>query len=372
MRILLIEDRSDDVLLIQRQLVREGLDPVLTTALNEKELREALESASPFDLVLCDFVIPGFSPEQSLQMVREADPDVPFIIISGVVRIEDAVDIMKVGATDFIPKDDLVRLGPSIRRARDDRKERSRRQEAENQLLQLQKLEAIGRMTAGIAHDFNNQLTVILGNLEMLADKVEGDAESVRFVDRAMAATEGGVQLADRLLAFSRKREMALEKISLFQFAEEFAEMFGASFGDGIKFEISVDKNAWSCMADRSQLQTALLNLAINSSDAMEKSGTIRLVGTNVAVGPDFKDGSVVFQPGEYVMLAIEDNGPGIPADIMDKVFDPFFTTKEPGKGTGLGMSMVYGFARQANGHVTISSEEGVGTSVRTYLPRAS
>lgn len=323
MRVLLIEDQADDVLLIQRQLVKEGLDPILTTALNEIEMQEALQSTSQFDLVLCDFIIPGFGPEKALDMVREIDPEVPFIVLSGVIRLEDAVDIMKAGATDFIPKDDLARLGPSIRRALEDRRERRRRQEAENQLLQMQKLEAIGRMTAGVAHDFNNQLTVILGNLEMLSDRVGGDPASARFVDKALAATEGGVKLADRLLSFSRKREMVMENISLPKFAEEFTDMFGASLGDGIGFETSVVDGTWSCFSDRAQLQTALLNLAINSSDAMEKSGTIRLVGSNVAVGPDFKDGAVVFQPGEYVMLAIEDNGPGIPASIMEKVFEP-------------------------------------------------
>lgn len=371
MRVLLIEDQADDVLLIQRQLVKEGLDPVITTAANARETAEALESKTPYELVLCDFVLPGFGAEEALNLVRDSDPDVPFIILSGVVRIEDAVEIMRAGATDFVTKDDLGRLGPSIRRALHDSEERIRRRDAENQLLQMQKLEAIGRMTAGIAHDFNNQLTVILGNLEIVSDRLESDSPVHKFVEKALSATEGGVTLAERLLDFSRKREMSAEVIDLHQFVDEFEDMFGASMGRGVEFETFVDEDAWSCFADRGQLQTALLNLIINSRDAMEDYGKIRLVASNVSVGPNFRDGKAIFDPGDYVSVAVEDTGPGIPSDVIDKIFEPFFTTKGPGKGTGLGMSMVYGFARQAGGHVAVSSEKGVGTSVRIYLPRA-
>jgi len=370
MRVLLIEDQPDDVILVQRQMVKDGLDPVVSTAATATEATQELTTASHLDLVLCDFVLPGFSPEEALALVREHHPDTPFLILSGRVRMEDAVEMMRQGATDFIAKDDLSRLGPSVRRALKDREERQGRRKAEAELLQLQKLEALGTMTAGIAHDFNNHLTAILGILEVLEDRLTTEADTAELLHYARQAAQGGAKVVEGLMSFSRKREMVTEEIDLARFAEDFVATFGATLGPGIELKAEVPEKTWPCKVDRGQLETALLNLSLNSRDAMQNFGSIEISAANVAVGPDFRDGVSLFDPGDYVMISVRDTGAGIAPEALEKIFEPFFTTKPPGKGTGLGMSMVYGFARQSRGHVSVSSEKGVGTAVRLYLPR--
>ena len=242
----------------------------------------------------------------------------------------------------------------------------------ERQLAQAQKMEAVGQLTGGVAHDFNNILTVITGTIEILADGVADDpqlADIARLIDDA--ATRGA-DLTRQLLAFARKQPLQPRETDINALVAEAVHLLRPTLGELVEIESSLEAEAWPALIDRGQLVTAVINLAINARDAMPGGGKLTLETGNVVLDEAYASLNPDTHPGPYVMIAVSDTGTGIPAALRDKVFEPFFTTKEVGKGTGLGLSMVYGFVKQSGGHIKIYSEEGVGTSIKLYLPRAS
>jgi PAS domain S-box-containing protein len=242
----------------------------------------------------------------------------------------------------------------------------------ERRLAQSQKMEAVGQLTGGIAHDFNNILTVITGTIEMLEEAVADRpqlAAVARLIDEAASR---GADLTGRLLAFARRQTLKPEQTDINVLATEAARLLRPTLGEHIEVEAMLEEGAWPALVDRSLLVTALLNLAINARDAMPNGGKLTLETGNVILDVAYAAANPDAHAGPYVMIAVSDTGFGIPAAIRDKVFEPFFTTKEVGKGTGLGLSMVYGFVKQSGGHIKIYSEEGHGTSIKLYLPRAS
>jgi PAS domain S-box-containing protein len=242
---------------------------------------------------------------------------------------------------------------------------------AEAQLRQAQKMDAVGQLTGGIAHDFNNILTVIIGVNEILLDALADRPElaaAARIVDRT---AERGAELTNRLLAFARRQPLKPSATDVNRIIEELMKFLRPTLGEQIEIEARVDTAAWRAFIDPSQLETALLNLALNSRDAMPAGGRIMIETGNVVLDDEYARLNSEVTPGPYAMITVSDTGGGISAAIRDRVFEPFFTTKEPGKGTGLGLSMVYGFIKQSAGHIKIYSEEGQGTTVRLYLPRA-
>lgn len=244
------------------------------------------------------------------------------------------------------------------------------RKKLENQLLQAQKMEAVGQLTGGVAHDFNNLLQVIGGNLQLLEQQLIGDDRKQRHVANALAGVQRGAKLAAQLLAFGRQQPLDPKPTNIGRLVREMDDMFRRTLGEAIEIETVIQGGLWNCLVDRSQIENVLLNLAINARDAMEGAGKLTIEAGNASLDDAYAAEHVEVTPGQYVMLAVTDTGSGIPADIIEKVFDPFFTTKEPGKGTGLGLSMVFGFVKQSGGHVKLYSEEGEGTTVRLYLPR--
>jgi PAS domain S-box-containing protein len=246
------------------------------------------------------------------------------------------------------------------------------RRKLERQLAQSQKMEAVGQLTGGVAHDFNNILTVITGTIEILAEGVADRPELAaitRLIDEAAAR---GAGLTRQLLAFARKQPLQPQETDINALMVEVASLLRPTLGEQIEIESMLEDAAWPALVDRSQLVTAVLNLAINARDAMPGGGKLTLETGNVTLDEAYAEQNPDLQPGSYVMIAVSDTGSGIPAALRDKVFEPFFTTKEVGKGTGLGLSMVYGFVKQSGGHVKIYSEEGVGTTIKLYLPRAA
>ncbi len=240
------------------------------------------------------------------------------------------------------------------------------------QLHQAQKMEAVGQLTGGIAHDFNNLLAVILGNAEMIVeDAGEGVVPPVEIANSIVTAAERGAGLTDQLLAFSRKQTLSPEATKLNEQVEQLVELLRRTLGAMIEVKISGEARLWTALADPGQFQNALLNMAVNARDAMPEGGKLLIETRNVHVDPTSASGQVGCPLGDYVLLAVSDTGCGMPKEVVDRVFEPFFTTKEPGKGTGLGLSMVFGFAKQSEGHVEVVSEEGEGTTIRLYLPRA-
>ncbi|MBT2794758.1 hybrid sensor histidine kinase/response regulator, partial [Paraburkholderia strydomiana] len=244
-------------------------------------------------------------------------------------------------------------------------------QQAEKAVRSAQKMEAIGQLTGGVAHDFNNLLQVIGGNLYLLAKDVVGREQSEQRVRHALAGVARGAKLASQLLAFGRRQPLAPKVVNLGRFVRGLDDMLRRALGEGIQIETIVSGGLWNTLVDPFQVENALLNLAINARDAMKGHGHLTIEAGNAYLDDAYTLANPDATPGQYVMLAVTDTGSGIAPEVLDRVFEPFFTTKPEGQGTGLGLSMVYGFVRQSGGHLKIYSEPGQGTTVRMYLPRA-
>ncbi|MDB5655273.1 MAG: hybrid sensor histidine kinase/response regulator, partial [Tardiphaga sp.] len=243
---------------------------------------------------------------------------------------------------------------------------------AEDALRQSQKMEAVGQLTGGIAHDLNNILTVITGTIEILAEGVADRPQLAAITKMIDEAAGRGADLTQRLLAYARKQPLQPREVDVNALVVEAANLLRPALGENIEVLSVLAGDASSALIDPGQLTNAILNLALNARDAMAQGGKITIETRNVVLAePDAGVGGDGAD-GPYVMIAMTDSGHGIPADILDHVFEPFFTTKEVGKGSGLGLSMVYGFVKQSNGHIRISSDHGHGTTVRIYLPQTS
>jgi PAS domain S-box-containing protein len=243
---------------------------------------------------------------------------------------------------------------------------------AEAQFRQAQKMEAVGQLTGGIAHDFNNILTVITGTVGILADAVADRPQLAAITKMIDEAAERGASLTKHLLAFARKQPLQPREVDVNALILETEKLLQPTLGEQIEIGPLLAADAWTALVDPSQLTTALLNLALNARDAMPAGGKLALETDNVYLDEGYASMHSEVTVGNYVMIAVSDTGSGIPAADLERVFDPFFTTKEVGKGTGLGLSMVFGFVKQSNGHIKIYSEEGHGTTVKVYLPRAT
>ncbi|MGE5540616.1 MAG: ATP-binding protein [Gemmatimonas sp.] len=249
----------------------------------------------------------------------------------------------------------------------------SDRRAIEAQLRQAQKMEAVGQLTGGIAHDFNNLLGVIVGNLDLLRLDMENNPvpRQLELVDRMLDAAERGASLTHRLLAFSRRQTLHPQLVDVNRLVSGMSSMLRRTLGGAIEVSAREAPGLWSAKVDPGHLESAILNLAINARDAMPEGGRLGIEMANVTLGADFVERNPGVEPADYVMISVADNGVGMPPEVLERCFDPFFTTKEVGKGSGLGLSMVYGFVRQSGGHVDIESEPGFGTTVRIYLPRS-
>ncbi|MEH6402620.1 MAG: PAS domain S-box protein [Sneathiella sp.] len=246
---------------------------------------------------------------------------------------------------------------------------------SEEQLRQSEKMRAVGELTGGVAHDFNNLLAVVLGNAELLEERFPPNAVEQQYLTTLISAATRGAELTRRLLAFSRKQMLNPTVTDVTELVDNMADMLKRVLGEAIEVITDYEENLWMCEIDQGQLENAILNLAINSRDALLASNArssrliVEISNAIVEEGDTSNQDDAV--PGNYVMLSVSDNGCGMSREILDRVFEPFFTTKPIGEGTGLGLSMIYGFVKQSGGHISLYSEEGVGTSVKMFLPRA-
>jgi signal transduction histidine kinase/ActR/RegA family two-component response regulator len=246
-----------------------------------------------------------------------------------------------------------------------------RRAQAEDALRQAQKMEAVGRLTGGIAHDFNNHLTVISSNVELLKRRLpENAAGLARHADAAMQGVRRAATLTQRLLAFSRQQALDPEPLEVGRLVSGMLDLLRRTLGEGVAIETMLAGGSWLTRIDANQLESTLVNLAVNARDAMPQGGTLTIETANAALDASYAARHTDLMPGQYVMIAVRDTGTGMSADVQARAFEPFFTTKPFGEGTGLGLSMVYGFVKQSGGHVRIESAQGQGTTIRLYLPR--
>jgi len=491
-RILLLEDNDADAELTEVALRKAGLDFTARRVVTHLDFERALREFHP-DLVVADHQLPEFSGVAALQLARELAPGVPFILLTGSLDEETAVEYMKAGAADYILKDRRARLGPAVRgalerqRAAEHMKRQLREQEEyfkslieqamditavldadgairyaspsaspllgyapeelvgrrmldlvhaddaaatvrvfsegvatgqggrllelrfrhkdgtyrvleaigryllddpvvqgvvinardvterrslERQLLQAQKMEAVGRLAGGVAHDFNNLLTAILGYSGLLLDGLPTLSPLRPDLEEIRKAADRGAGLTRQLLAFSRKQVLEMRVLDLNELVTDMDKLLRRLLGEDIVVVTQLAPALGAVRADAHQLEQVVVNLAVNSRDAMPQGGQLTIETRNAELDDSYVREHVPVRPGSYVMLALSDTGTGMSAETMSHMFEPFFTTKEAGKGTGLGLATVYGIVKQSGGYVWCYSEPGRGTTFKVYLPR--
>ncbi len=254
-------------------------------------------------------------------------------------------------------------------------KESEERKRYEQQFMESQKLESIGKLTGGIAHDFNNLLLVALGNLEMLTNYLDQNGEEIQHVKQALRALERGSELTRHLLSFARKQALFPKSINIAEHLDYITTLLKPALSERVKIIIKIADDAWPIWVDPIQFENAIMNISINARDAMPKGGEIHFDIENVTITENntkISDTIEQLKAGDYVRLRITDQGEGMPKEVMERIFEPFYTTKKVGVGTGLGLSMVYGFIKQSNGNISVASELGHGTTFTIYLPRSN
>jgi len=373
-----VEDSAVDAELIRETLEADGYACAVVRVETRAAFEEVL-SREAFDLVLSDFALPTFDGLGALEIARQRKPGTPFILVSGTLGEEQAIESLKRGATDYVLKHRLSRLAPAVRRALEEastRRERRRAEEAESvlaaQLRQAQKMEALGQFAGGIAHDFNNLLTVVMASADLIRAATPADREDLlgNLKDLAEAAARGR-QMIKKLLAFSRQESLALRRVDLGAVVQEAVATFRHLLPTTIQVGLLVAPELPPVLADTGAIEQVLLNLASNARDALPEGGRLHVTVERLAMtAPQrmlFRD----VPPGDYVRVAVRDNGVGMDEATLQRVFEPLFTTKPAGKGTGLGMAMVLSLVRQHRGYVNVESAPGRGTEVDLYFPVA-
>jgi signal transduction histidine kinase len=374
LQVLMVEDLAADAELLAAKLEEEDFQPHWTRV--ETEAEYVTQLGREWDVILADFSLPGFSAERALKIVQEKALDAPFIIVSGTIGDERAVEVVKAGATDYVLKDRLDRLGPVVRRALRERNERRRRLEADEELRksqeefrQAQKMESIGQLAGGIAHDFNNILTVIQGHASLLLTTENCAQPILDSAEEISLAAERAARLTRQLLTFSRKQIAQPRWLDLTDIIGDLTKMLKRILGEDVALEVHCDSRLSLAHADAGMMEQVLMNLAVNARDAMPQGGKLRIAARDEVIDENYARLHPQGRVGRHVCLAVADTGSGIPPEVLPRIFEPFFTTKPVGKGTGLGLATVYGIVRQHQGWITVTSVAGAGTEFRIYLP---
>jgi two-component system cell cycle sensor histidine kinase/response regulator CckA len=328
-----------------------------------------LEQAK-FDLVISDFTLPSYSGMAALVACKKLQPDTPFIFVSGTIGEEGAVEGLKSGATDYLLKGRLNRLGQAVKRALQEAQARAERKRLEAQFIEAQKMEAIGQLAGGVAHDFNNLLMVIHGNVELVLNS-DGqlNEQNRQCLKRVTAASERATNLVRQLLAFSRKQVIQFQPFNLNNVIVNLTKMLNRIIGENISLQCAYADNLPFVYADTGMIEQVLLNLIVNARDAMPQGGSLLISTKAASIGETYVAAHPEARPGEFVCVTVSDTGTGIAPEYLPRIFEPFFTTKEVGKGTGLGLATVYGIVKQHQGWVEVSSRPGNGTIFKIFLP---
>jgi two-component system, cell cycle sensor histidine kinase and response regulator CckA len=375
LRLLQLEDNTVDAELITATLIEGGI-PCQSQIVDTRQAFVAALKEGRMDLILADYSIPGFDGMTALILARQHCPDVPFLFVSATIGEELAIDAMHQGATDYVLKQGLGRLVPSVQRALrelDDRAERKRAEEAlrqsEKQFRQSQKMEAVGRLAGGIAHDFNNLLTVIMGYSQVLLTELGPQHPLRGKIEETLKAGERAATLIRQLLTFSSKQSLDPKILSLNAAVTSLESLLRRLIGEGIQLVSKLDPTNGRLCADQAQLEQVLVNLIVNARDAMPKGGTLTIETAQVELTSSPVYHLTPLPPGPYVRLAVSDTGCGMDRKTQSHIFEPFFTTKGEGKGSGLGLSTVFGIVTQCGGAIDVTSRVGHGTRFDLYFP---
>ncbi|HEY6852714.1 MAG TPA: ATP-binding protein, partial [Gemmatimonadales bacterium] len=371
LRVLIVEDSPADAELMLRALKTGGFEPLHQRVDTAADMRAALER-QPWDVVLSDYVMPGFDALAALALLKEHTPGVPFIVVSGSVGEDTAVAAMKAGATDYLMKDRLQRLAPAVTRVLAESAAERERRRLQEQLLHAQKMEAVGQLAAGVAHDFNNVLTAVLGSTELLLLDTPAGAATREEIEIIRDAATRAQDLIRQLLAFSARQVLKPIVLDLNALVDNVHKMLRRLIGEDITLASMLAPGLGRVRADPGQVEQVLVNLAVNARDAMPSGGrlTLSTASADVEPPPPGAGAGGPVPPGRYVVLQVTDTGSGMDAMTQARIFEPFFTTKPRGRGTGLGLATVYGIVRQSDGHIEVKSAPGSGTTFRIYLPR--
>lgn len=375
-RVLIVEDQPSDAGIAEREIKKALKECAFRRVETREDYLAALQEFRP-DLIVSDYSLPGFDGLTALKFAQELMPLTPLIILTGSLNEDTAVECVKAGASNYVIKEHIKRLGQSAVHALKEKQLREDRRRAEEnnerleaQLQQAQKMESVGRLAGGVAHDFNNMLCVILGYAELIKARLPLGDPILRDINEIERAAGRARDITRQLLAFSRKQIIAPRPVNLNDLIADTQKSLGRLIGEDVELTFAPGKDLWRIKFDPSQAEQILINLAVNARDAMPKGGKLTIETRNVCVDDAFCRELIECSPGQYVMFAVSDNGSGMDAETRSKAFDPFFTTKEKGKGTGLGLSTVYGIVKQNQGFITLDSEPGRGAAFKIFLPR--
>lgn len=368
-RILHLENDPADVALVQSALESGGISFSTTCVQSREDFVSALEKGN-IDLVLSDFSLPAFNGLSAAELVRTKWPSIPLIMVSWTSGEELALDSVKNGATDYVFKGRISRLVPAVRRCMLEVDARSQRQQLEARLIESQKMEAVGQVAAGVAHDFNNILAVILGYTELVTSELSPDSPLHESMEEIRLASERASGLTRQLLVFSRKQTVKPIVLDLNEEVKDMEKMLRRVIHENIGMTIVCEEKFGRIKAAPGYVGQVLLNLVVNSRDAMPNGGELTIATENVFLDEDYIRQHPGATPGEHVMLSVRDTGTGMTAEVKNRLFEAFFTTKPSGKGTGLGLSTCRTIVQSSGGHIEIQSEVGIGTTFRVYFPR--
>jgi len=367
-KILIVEDNPRDAELAVLELKRAGFDPDWQRVETQPDFLAALKEQP--DIILSDYSMPEFSGLRAVELLKNSGLKIPFILISGTVGEDVAVEAMKHGATDYLLKDRIVRLGPAVQRAMKEVEERIERKRLEQQFIEAQKMEVIGRLAGGVAHDFNNILGIIIGYSELVITEFSPEGAAQKYVEEIRHAAERAAALTRQLLIFSRKQTVQKVVLDINDVVKDMDKMLRRLIDENIEMTAVPGNQIGRIRADSGQIGQVLMNLVVNARDAMPNGGKLSIATSNVTLDENYARTRSGVKPGDYVMLSVSDTGTGITDEVKARLFEAFFTTKPEGKGTGLGLATCQTIVQQCGGHIGVYSEVGKGTTFKVYFPR--
>jgi two-component system, cell cycle sensor histidine kinase and response regulator CckA len=367
--ILHLEDDPNDAALVRSTLDAAGIACVITCVRNRADFVAALERGG-IDLVLSDYSLPAFDGLSAAEIQRARWPGIPFILVSGKLGEELAIDSLKGGATDYVLKDRLSRLVPAVGRAMLEVEARAERRRLEAQFIEAQKMEVIGQLAGGVAHDFNNILAVIIGYANVIMQELDPGSPLQEYAEKIQDAAARAATLTRQLLVFSRKQTVHPVVLDLNAVVEDMDKMLRRLVDDHVELTITPGSDIGRIKADAGYVGQVLMNLVVNARDAMPNGGKLAIATSPVTLDDDSARATGQLIPGQYVMLRITDTGTGMTDEVKAHMFDAFFTTKPKGKGTGLGLATCRTIMKECGGHIAVESELDRGTTFRVYFPQ--
>jgi signal transduction histidine kinase len=375
LNVLIVEDSQDDTELILHELRQAGFNPTSKRVETEPDFLAEINKQP--DIILSDYSMPHFTGLRAVKLLRETGLNIPFLLISGTVGEEIAVEAMKYGASDYLLKDRLARLGNAVRLALEKKTLCRQRQQAEEalrhseaQFIEAQKMEMIAQLAGGVAHDFNNILAVIMAYSDLI-DADAGNENAVRgYNGEIRHASERAAGVTRQLLVFSRKQAVKPVVLDINRELSVMNQMLQRLVGGNNTLEIVPGKDLGHIKADSGYLGQLLMNLVVNARDAMPDGGAVTIATNNVRPDESFAREQPGAITGDFVMLSVNDTGTGMTDEVKSRIFEAFFTTKPEGKGTGLGLATCQTIVQQSGGHIICDSEAGKGTTFKIYFPR--